>query len=77
MIEAQEQESLFNLICRPGGVDIREAMEKTGLSYREVELEARDLISRGIQVSATSVAGSIYRLFLSPYDQNYKKLMKN
>jgi hypothetical protein len=83
----ERQQSLLNIICScTGGVDIQEAMKATGLSYPDIEKTAYELISKGIQISATKIGehhpdprfnGWIKRLFLSPYDRNYNQLIEN
>jgi hypothetical protein len=82
-LNANEQKVL-DLICRhPGGMDINDLIDESGLSYKEIEYSAYALVSKGYRVTATSIgeinssrfSGWIKRLLLSPYDKDYKKLI--
>lgn len=83
----ETKETLLNAICsRSGGVDIYEAMERTGMSYKQIEREIHQLMGKGYQLTAlpfgcynpgSRFSGWIKRIYLSPYDPKHKDLIKN
>ncbi|WP_157381038.1 MULTISPECIES: hypothetical protein [Bacillus] len=71
------EQVLLDLICeKGGGVDIQDAINSSGMSYKEVIYTSQQLIGKGYQLRGISVGGSIKRLLLSPYDTQYENLIK-
>lgn len=83
---SETQQKLLDEICKiPGGTDINEAIQATGLDYKTIERTAYELVSKGYQVRALCIGdmaqadrrfrGHIKRLYLSPYDPKHEQLI--
>lgn len=75
-------QTLLNEICKqPGGTDINEAIQATGLDYKTIERTAYELISQGYHVRALAIGRGrldgkvIKRLYLSQGDPRYNELV--
>ncbi len=80
----ETKELLLDVICSSGGgVDIHEAMKRTGLTYKEVESGIHRLIGQGYEIKALPFGVHkdrysmfwIKRIYLSPYDSRYDQLI--
>jgi hypothetical protein len=73
----ETQQKVLNIICsHGGGKKVREIETTTGLTYKQIIDISRQLIAKGYQIRAIGVGGWIERLFLSPYDKDYKTLIE-
>lgn len=76
MLSNKQKQFMEAITRQGGGLNIHELMDETGLTYEEVENIIYTLHYKGIQLTILRLShrDTIKRVYLSPYDETYKKI---